>query len=81
MSIAFPAIGMLHSSQNATDMPHFYHFVLKGMTRKDASWLENVENVWIFPVAGFVVCVCLCLYIYIFFFKSVFMLQKKCLFV
>ena len=63
MNIAFPAIGMLHSSQNATEMPHFYYFVLKGMPSKDANWLENVENVWIFPVAGFV---CLCLFFYFF---------------
>ena len=65
MSIAFPAIGMLHSSQNATDMPHFYNFVLKGIPSKDAGWLKNVENVWIFPVAGFV---CLCVFVFIYYY-------------
>lgn len=75
MSIAFPAIGMLHSSQNATDMPHFYYFVLKGMISKDASWLKNVENVWIFPVAGFV---CLWVWVFVFLFYYYFFNQYLC---
>ena len=69
MNIAFPATGMLHSSQNTTDMPHFYYFVLQVMRSKDASWLENVENVWIFPVAGFV---CLCVFVFIFLYRYFF---------